>query len=240
MERAIREAPDTLFVVAAGNAARNNDVTPTYPCNFDLPNLICVGASTREDERATFSNYGARSVDLAAPGVGVVSTSLDQAYLSLSGTSMAAPHVAGVAALVWARAPWATVADVRAALLSSVDPVAALAGTSATGGRLNARRAVDAAPPLPGPPPASPPPPQPQPQRAVRQPDAVHCVVPRLHGRTVAYARRVLSARHCSLGWAKRAFSSRRRGRVVSQSRRPGAHLAAGARVNVRVSRGRR
>jgi subtilisin family serine protease len=236
MEAVIRDAPGTLFVVAAGNSARNNDTTPVYPCNYDLPNLICVAASDRDDARAGFSNFGATSVDLAAPGVGVVSTAPDQGYLSLSGTSMAAPHVAGVAALIWARAPWATVAQVRAALLQTVDPVAALAATSVTGGRLNAKRAVEAAPP-PAQPPAAPPPATPQP---MRRPALVRCVVPRVTGRTVAAARRLLAARHCTLGRTTRAYFTGRRGRIVRQSRRPGAHLRSGARIHVIVSRGRR
>jgi subtilisin family serine protease len=240
MERAIREAPGTLFVVAAGNSGRSNDTTPVYPCNYDLPNVVCVGASDRDDFRAGFSNYGSTTVDLSAPGVGVVSTTLQHGYLSLSGTSMAAPHVAGVAALIWSRAPWASVTDVRSALLNSVDPVAALVGASVTGGRLNARRAVEAAPSVPQPPAPSPPPAPPTPQPVERQVVVVRCVVPRLHGRTVAYARRVLAARHCSLGWTRRAFSSRKRGRVVSQGRRPGAQLPRGTRVNITVSRGRR
>ena len=232
MERAISEAPDTLFVVAAGNSGRNNDITPTYPCNYELQNLICVAASSMDDAKASFSNYGAASVDLVAPGVGVVSTTLDQGYLSLSGTSMAAPHVAGVAALIWARAPWASVADVRWAVLSSVDPVAALTEVTVTGGRLNAQRAVGAAPELPAPPAA--------PQPAQRQPALVRCVVPPLAGRTIRQARRLLAARHCALGRTTRRFSSRGRGRIVRQSRRPGAQLPTGTRVNLVVSRGRR
>jgi thermitase len=232
MERAIREAADTLFVVAAGNSGRNNDITPTYPCNYELQNLICVGASTADDAKASFSNYGAASVDLVAPGVGVVSTTLDQGYLSLSGTSMAAPHVAGVAALIWARAPWASVADVRWALLSRVDPVAALTGVTVTGGRLNARGAVGAAPELPAPPAA--------PQPTQRQPALVRCVVPRLAGRTIPQARRMLATRHCALGRTTRTFSPKGRGRIVRQSRRPGAQLPSGTRVNLVVSRGRR
>jgi thermitase len=230
MERAIREAPETLFVVAAGNAARSNDANPIYPCNFDLPNVICVGASGADDAKAGFSNYGASSVDLMAPGVRVVSTSLYDTYASLSGTSMAAPHVAGVAALIWARAPWASVAQVRSALLSTVDRVEALAGTSVTGGRLNARRAVEAAPAVAEP--AAP--------AARRLPVGVECVVPRVVGRTVPRARRMLAAGHCRLGRLSRVFSSSRRGLVIRQTRRPGAHLREGARVDLVVSRGRR
>jgi subtilisin family serine protease len=218
--------------VAAGNSGRNNDITPTYPCSYDLQNLICVAASTTDDAKASFSNYGEKSVDLVAPGIGVVSTTLDQGYLSLSGTSMAAPHVAGVAALIWARAPWASVADVRWALLSSVDRIDALSGTTVTGGRLNARRALEASPESPAPPAA--------PQPAQRQPALVRCVVPRLAGRTIRQARSALAARHCSFGRATRSYSTRARGRVVRQSRRPGARLPSGTRVNVVVSRGRR
>ena len=74
MQDAIAGHPNTLFVVAAGNSGRNNDTTPDYPCNFTLPNLICVAASDQNDNRASFSNYGANSVHLAAPGVNILST----------------------------------------------------------------------------------------------------------------------------------------------------------------------
>lgn len=127
-----------LVVAAAGNAGQNNDVTGNYPSNYEAANLIAVAATDRNDRLASFSNYGAISVDLAAPGVSIYSTVPGGRYASYSGTSMATPHVAGVAALAWALAPNATVAQVRDAILNGADRLASLSGKVATGGRLNA------------------------------------------------------------------------------------------------------
>ncbi len=144
---AIAAAPNTLFVVAAGNDTANDDTTPEYPCDYDLANVICVAASDRDDSLASFSNYGARNVDLAAPGVDIASTYPGSTYMVMSGTSMATPHVAGAAGLLLAQDPSRSVASLRAALLSSVDAVAALSGRVATGGRLDVAAAL-AVPPL--------------------------------------------------------------------------------------------
>jgi thermitase len=141
---AIRDHPDTLYVVAAGNLARNNDTRPMYPCNYDLPNIICVGASDQNDARATFSNWGDVSVDLHAPGVSIMSTENSGGYHFLSGTSMATPHVSGVAALLLARDPTLSTAAVRQAILGGADVFQALEPYSATGGRLNAAGALAA------------------------------------------------------------------------------------------------
>ena len=110
-----------LFVAAAGNSASNNDVTPQYPANAGLANVVSVAASDSNDQLAAFSNYGANTVNLAAPGVDIYSTLPGGKYGYLSGTSMATPEVAGVAALAWAADPNATVAQVRSALLQGVD-----------------------------------------------------------------------------------------------------------------------
>jgi subtilisin family serine protease len=131
-----------LFVAAAGNDGRSNDATPTYPANYASDAIVSVAATDHSDALAFFSNYGASSVDLAAPGVNILSTTPGNTYQSLSGTSMATPHVAGVAALLKARYPGASVYGLKALLLRSVDPVAALAGRTTTGGRLNAFTAV--------------------------------------------------------------------------------------------------
>ena len=132
-----------LFVAAAMNNASNNDATPVYPANYGSSNIIAVAASDHNDSLASFSDYGATTVDLAAPGANILSTTPNGTYSYYNGTSMATPHVTGTAALAWSLVPNATVQEVRDALLGSVDPVASLSGKVATGGRLNARRTLD-------------------------------------------------------------------------------------------------
>ncbi len=127
-----------LFVAAAGNETANTDSTPHYPSNYTAANIISVASTDRNDNLSSFSNYGATTVDLAAPGSSIYSTVNGGGYATYSGTSMAAPHVAGVAALAWAYNPNATVAQVKQAILGGVDQVAALGGKVVTGGRLNA------------------------------------------------------------------------------------------------------
>jgi thermitase len=418
--RALRDAisacPSSLFVFAAGNDGSDNDQDPTYPCAYTDLNILCVAATGPDDVLPGWSSYGRTSVDLAAPGVSILSTSLVQTvysesfdgpelvgwetggtgswgrtteaavsppysmtespggphaddartwlrrtapldlrgysdcsleyrirsdfdwfdgvwvltsmdtvwtdddiwsrwsggtgglfdwdhaplelartvyfafelrtdgtdppgdgahiddvtvrcyggagppveYESWDGTSMATPHVAGTAALVLARRPNASVAEVRQAILDGVDAVPALAGKVATGGRLNADRAIGGSPPPPPPlpplppapaPPAPAPPPPPAPPTPAPPPPAppvltstvVRCVVPNVRGKTAAQARRLLASRRCALGRIGRAYSVRmRRGRIIAQSRRPGLRLPRGTRVNVVVSRGKR
>jgi subtilisin family serine protease len=149
---ALAAAPNTLFVVAAGNDGADNDATPEYPCDYDLANVVCVAASGHDDTLASFSNYGPTNVDLAAPGVDIASAWPGGRYVLLDGTSMATPHVAGAAALLLAHDGTLTVAGLRAALLSSVQPVAALAGRVASGGRLDVAAALSVPPVPPGPP----------------------------------------------------------------------------------------
>jgi subtilisin family serine protease len=136
---------NSLFVAAAGNGASS---TLRLPAGYDLPNIISVAATDASDNLATFSSYGADWVDLAAPGVAVFSTYAGNTYATISGTSMATPHVSGAAALLLASNPSLTTADVKATLLNSVDPLAPLAGKTLTGGRLSVARALGA-PPLP-------------------------------------------------------------------------------------------
>jgi subtilisin family serine protease/uncharacterized protein YjdB len=127
-----------LFVAAAGNNGTDNDITPNYPASYDIPNIISVAATDNADALAAFSNFGATSVDLGAPGVSILSTIPANGYASFSGTSMASPHVAGVAALALSREPTLSVAGLKSALLNNTDPVASLPGRTVTGGRLNA------------------------------------------------------------------------------------------------------
>jgi subtilisin family serine protease len=144
LEDAIVDADEhgSLFVAAAGNSAKNTDTAPDYPSGFDVPNVLTVGATDQNDVRAWFSNYGKRSVDLAAPGTNIYSTWPGGSYRFLDGTSMAAPHAAGVAALAKAAFPSASAVGLKTLLLRTVDPNTSFAGLSSTGGRLNARSAV--------------------------------------------------------------------------------------------------
>lgn len=133
-----------LFVAAAGNNGRSNDSTAFYPANYNIANVVAVAATDSADKLASWSNYGATTVDLAAPGVSILSTIRAGGYAYYSGTSMATPHVSGAAALILS-APACTAlntAGVKAAILNNVDQVAALAGKTATNGRLNVNRAI--------------------------------------------------------------------------------------------------
>src|SRR3954468_4127329 len=142
---AIQAHPNTLYVIAAANDNVNNDVTPYGPCALPAANIMCVGASDENDRRASFSNYGASSVDVFAPGTAILSTYPTSGYAYLQGTSMASPNAAGVAALVLSAGPAASALDVKSAIMASTDAKADLSGRSVTGGRINADRAVSGA-----------------------------------------------------------------------------------------------
>jgi subtilisin family serine protease len=165
-----------IFVAAAGNNSENSDIRPLYPAAYDLDNIIAVAATDNLDALASFSNYGPAAVDLAAPGVNVVSSYWDPTteyddYWWNSGTSMAAPHVAGVVALVQAvqQLESSTLClngemqkiGVVERILRSVRPVDSLAPYMATGGVLNAADAVNCSLSLPWPLPTPPELPQP-------------------------------------------------------------------------------
>ena len=144
LEDAIRAAGDAgiLFVAAAGNDGSNNDRWPHYPSNYNLPNLISVAALDRNDTLASFSNFGIKSVQVAAPGKAILSTWLGDGYREASGTSMATPYVSGVAALVIATEPSISMAELRKRILSTVDKLPALDGKVASGGRICAANAL--------------------------------------------------------------------------------------------------
>lgn len=127
-----------LVVAAAGNDGTDNDATPHYPSNYDSSNVIAVAATNDTDGLASFSNYGSSSVDLAAPGVGILSTLPGNSYGSYSGTSMATPHVTGVAALLKSQNLTADDGELKARTLQYAEPKASLQGKTVTGGRLNA------------------------------------------------------------------------------------------------------
>ncbi|TAD86200.1 MAG: hypothetical protein EA000_08305, partial [Oscillatoriales cyanobacterium] len=137
-----------LFVAAAGNDAKNNDTVAHYPSNYDLPNIIAVAATTDSDLVAFFSNYGNNSVDLGAPGQSILSTIPGNQYGFKSGTSMAAPHVAGAAALLLAQNPSLSVTQLKNILMRTTDPLLPLIGFTVSGGRLNIRRALNRPPVL--------------------------------------------------------------------------------------------
>ena len=135
-----------LFIAAAGNGnffglPINNDQTPFYPCTYELPNIICVAATTRTDDRASFSNYGRRTVHIGAPGYEILSTTRNNTYAKFNGTSMATPHVTGVAALLKAANPawdWKTIKNL---ILAGGDGIASMSST-VTQKRLNANGAL--------------------------------------------------------------------------------------------------
>jgi subtilisin family serine protease len=137
-----------LFIAAAGNGGSDgvgddNDVTASYPSNYQCTAngtydcVIAVAAITKEGAKSSFSNFGAKTVDIGAPGSAVWSTTAFDTYSSYSGTSMATPHVTGGAALYAASNPGASAKQIRDAITTSAIPTASLAGKTVTGGRLN-------------------------------------------------------------------------------------------------------
>jgi subtilisin family serine protease len=139
-----------VFIASAGNGGGSNEGRQAdFPASFNFDNVLSVAATDKNDRLAPFSNYGATTVDLAAPGIDILSTTPHNTYSALSGTSMAAPHVTGVVALVWGLHPNWTYAQVIHQLLSTVDLLPGLRGKTVTGGRLNAAAAVSR--PLAGP-----------------------------------------------------------------------------------------
>jgi subtilisin family serine protease len=147
IERA--NAANILFVAAAGNSSLNIDTSPSYPASYDNDNIIAVASITSAGDLSSFSNYGSTSVDLGAPGSGIVSTvpvksgrNIVSGYANYSGTSMATPHVTGACALYAASHPGASAATIKSAILGSANstPTPSLSGKTATNGRLDVNK----------------------------------------------------------------------------------------------------
>jgi subtilisin family serine protease len=147
------QAAGILFVAAAGNDTRNDDTTPTYPASYAVDNIVGVAATDNQDKIASFSSYGPKTVHVAAPGVNIYSTLPSNAYGVLSGTSMATPHVSGIAALLYSVHPELKYSDVKQRLIATSDPVTGLRRTCVARGRVNAYNAImNIIPPNPDPP----------------------------------------------------------------------------------------
>ncbi|MHB0959585.1 MAG: tandem-95 repeat protein [Pirellulaceae bacterium] len=152
LEDSIQRSIDAgiVFVAAAGNSGDDTDVFPHYPASYGLDGIISVAATDPSDQLAAVgrfgstynSNYGATTVDVAAPGVGILSTTPGNTYDSFGGTSMATPHVSGVIGLLASVAPNASVPELKAAILDGADAISALTGTTLTGARLNAAESL--------------------------------------------------------------------------------------------------
>ena len=136
------EEAGILFVAAAGNNGNNNDALPTYPANYDIENIISVAAIDHDGNLASFSNYGASTVDVAAPGVNILSTVTGSGYASWSGTSMATPHVSGVAALLLGNQASLSISQVKDRLMNTAKPLASLTGQMLAAGIVSAKNSL--------------------------------------------------------------------------------------------------
>jgi len=134
-----------IFVAAAGNSSNNNDLRPTYPANYNVPNVISVAATSDLDALASFSNYGAQTVHMGAPGVKIFSTYPRNTFAALSGTSMATPFVSGLAALIVREQPAMNGYQVRQLIFNGAQPVSSLMNKTVTRSRLNVYHSLIAA-----------------------------------------------------------------------------------------------
>ena len=130
------------FIASAGNSSNNNDNIPYYPSGYDLPNVISVAATDKNDNLASFSNYGLSTVDIAAPGVYIYSCKLNNGYVFKDGTSMAAPHVSGVVALMLSMNLSLSPEYIRQTIIQNADYISNLQGKCVANGRLNAYKVL--------------------------------------------------------------------------------------------------
>jgi hypothetical protein len=130
-----------LFIAAAGNDSSNNDATASYPASYQLPNVLSVAAIDNTGKLASFSNYGKTSVHVGAPGVNILS-STTAGYEAWSGTSMATPHVSGIAGLLAANEPGLTNVQLKERIVATARPIAGLRGKTKSGGLANAYLAL--------------------------------------------------------------------------------------------------
>jgi hypothetical protein len=144
LEEAVRkaEAKGVLFVVSAGNGKQNNDQIPHHPANLRFSNVVTIANSDENDRLAKSSNWGKSMVDFAAPGENIVSTMMRGSFGKMSGTSMAAAHMSGVAALLFGVNPKLSAQDLKTILSATVTPLSDLKDKTITGGRLNALEAM--------------------------------------------------------------------------------------------------
>jgi len=144
LEDAIRTANDNgiVFVAAAGNDSSNNDRVGSYPTNYDVPNVIAVGSHAASGSRSGFSNYGSTKVHVFAPGSNILSTTPRGRFESMSGTSMACPHVSGVVGLILSKEPNLTPQEVRERLINTSVKNGKLDNLSHSDGRVDAYRAL--------------------------------------------------------------------------------------------------
>ncbi len=139
---AMTAEPRILHIAAAGNSTLDNDASPNYPASYQIPNMISVAATSKNDTLSVYSDWGRRSVSVGAPGDSILSTVPGKTYNVKSGTSMASPHVAGIVGLLYAANPAMTATMARNLLLSSGDTNAALTGSTITGKRVNVASAL--------------------------------------------------------------------------------------------------
>ena len=133
-----------MFIAAAGNNGLNTDVSQHYPSGYDLPNVVSVASTTKDGKLSSFSNYGNKTVDIAAPGSNILSTWHTGGYNSISGTSMATPHISGALGLLYAKHPELSVSEAREKLLKSAKPHSNMEGKVLSGGVLQLSKLVEA------------------------------------------------------------------------------------------------